>query len=1476
MPLFASYFRQSCLLMILLLCRQAVHCQLIADFSTDKTGGCSPLAIQFTNHSSGASANAVYTWDFGNGNSSFLLNPGAIYTDEQTYRITLTIQDGSRSSAKTKEITVYRKPTVDFNFSTTKGCLPLAVNFTSTSASGDGNISGYTWDFGDGSTQTGYSSSQTHTYNTAQTISASLTVTNNYGCHTTLQKKQIISVIPSLNAVFSADKKVLCLASDPVHFTNSSSGPGTLNYLWDFGDGNSSTQSDPDYAFNKKGIYSVKLTVKSSEGCTAVKQEADYLNVASYKADFDGPESICQNNYAVFNIGSSPAPDATIWQVDGVQIYSYNNLSYWFNTPGEHTVTLNNSFGSCTQSISKNITVKESPAITGIDATATAKCNGITSYQFADHTAGAVKWEWDFNHRYDPPNISSNLQSPVYTFEPGGFYPVLLRVTNAAGCSSNFTRNIATPVYYVNIVTTGNAGLTSCEDPLTETFAANTNQVLTAYEWNFGDGESSTEASPTHTYTKPGRYTVSLQYTTQEGCTGRVSNPGYISIYPKVDYDFAASATTVCGTTQILFNASPDNPDVINWSWDFGDNAGYGPSGPNYYHSYSQAGTYTVKLYIWGVCQAVVTKENYITVVDLFAKISNISNSCEGTHGEVSFTQTARNAVSLTWNFGDGSTLTTGPDQLTVKHIYKQTGSYNVTLTASNNQCSQTDYNKAYVLLKQKPVLTASASIVCPNEPVPVDVSGLAYNPQPFPYSNPYNIVLRYADGTPFDGSTSGYWNYGGNEYNGSIYNFNRSDETVQAIAISSYFNCSDSSNFVTVKVKSAGATAGFEVHGNNSCYTSPVEFKDISQTAAGVLIQSWLWDFGDGQTNFLNTGGTVSHTYKSPGIYYASLKITDASGCSSATPGYAQYVSVAGPLAAFSTSGVNVPLNSSIYFYNNSNNNGSPGTVYSWDFGDQSAISHDFSPVHTYPVAGTYTITLTATNPLISCSSTAQQVIAVKNFNTAFGFTSSYIAGSCPPVLVSFRNTSVNYTRVTWDFGDGITADNLNFPSHVYERPGKYIVTLHVYAPNGLSDDYIDSIFVRSPAAAVTVSPPEVCIGSTVSLSAKADNTSAYIWDYGDGNIGATTVGSTDHQYLSSGNFQTKLMLQDDAGCYGKAGPASPVTVRANPVVGLSPEDPLVCLGSSVTLHASGGANYLWTPATGLSDDKVADPLASPVVSSDYSIRVTDDFGCTNTRTLAVEVVQPLSLQVNADTAVCAGDPVPLKATGEEIYQWIETTEGLSNTTIPDPVALPPASMVYTVTGSDKHNCFSQTASVHIRVMPLPLVNAGGDAEIWSGETTQLNGTGSTDVIQWNWQPEKYLSCYDCLSPVCTPLTETNYVLTAKNQDGCVARDTVFVKIDCAASHVFIPNIFTPNRDGINDLFMIKGIAIIKHMVIYGRWGERVFERSNFIAGDRASCWNGTFKGLDAPSGSYVYFIEMECPTGGLFTRRGSVVLVR
>ena len=1534
----------------------------------DRSGGCSPLVVNFTNRTTGASSNAVYKWDFGNGNSSALANGGAVYTDEQTYTVTLTVQDGANQSTSTQQVTVYKPPVVDFTVAPAKVCLGTPVTFTSSSSPGSGSIASYTWDFGDGSTVRGASSNQSYTYSVEQVASVSLTITNNFGCHTTLSKANIVTIIPPLTASFSADKKVLCLVTDPVQFTNNSTGPGTLDYVWNFGDGTTSTQLNPTHVFNKKGTYSVSLTVHSSEGCTVVSTQTNSLNVANYSTSFDVPSPICKGSTVTFNSQSSPTPDNSIWTVDGIQqYYSYGSLSYAFNTIGNHTITLNNTFGTCPQSVSKQVSVKDLPAPTAFTADIMGKCGSPVAVNFKDQTPGAVKWAWDFNYYYYNQQIGSTLQAPTYTYTSDGWYTVWLQVTNADGCSYATTQNIqiTRPTVYIsagpgtlsscttlltntfstiasepltitkwsfgdggtstdpnpthtfkntgtytvtlNYTTqngcTGTAAFTqysiyppppvtvyinptnpaSCVNPITVTFGANSSDPLASTSWAFGDGSVSTASSPTHTYTAIGHYAATLNYTTQAGCKGTAySSP--IIIDPKIKLDFSLTPNPVCGNNTVSFTTTANNYDINTYNWDFGDGGTSYGSIANPTYAYNAAGTYTIKLYVKNVggCDTSMTKT--ITVKPPFPHIVGQTYTCDGTRGEVTFTQASVQATTVVWNFGDGTTASTPGDQAVIKHTYKKTGTYNVALTAINGQCSlvANDPNPVNVLLKQAPYLTGSPSAVCSNTPVAIQISKLDENPYQtndiyygYYYAGYYFQSAQYRDGTAFQGSRSdpGYNYRWTTTYNGTLNNFQTGEKDIRFILTSYVFGCQDTTNYMPLAIK--GATGGFEVIADKLCYQSPILLQDTSHSTPDNPILSWQWNFGDGQTVTKTKGGAISHTYASPGGYTVSMQITDAAGCSANTP-YTQYVSVNGPQAAFSASGTDVHLNTTVYFNNYTNDYGNSNTVYSWDFGDGST-STDAYPSHTYTKAGTYTVTMTASNPSLPCKSTATPVvIIVRNFNSAFSFTSSYVAGSCPPLLVSFVNTSYNYIRVSWDFGDGITADNVNYPSHVYTKPGKYIVTLNVYAYNGIQGKYIDSIIITDPVVSLPPAPPETCIGNTVVLSSTAINASSYSWDFGDGSIVPTANGTAQHQYLTAGTYKATLLMQNDAGCIKDTSLPGSVTIRPNPVATISPADPVICLNNSVSIQASGGSVYEWSPATGLSDNSIANPVASPKVSTDYILTVKDDIGCQNTAPLTIKVVQPGNLQVSPDATVCAGESVQLTATGETIYQWINNTDGLSGTEIPNPVALAPVTTTYTVKASDAYSCFVDEADVTVTVRPLPTVNAGPDVLVQAGYDATLNATGSSDVTEWKWVPEKYLSCYDCASPLCTPLASTSYFVTVKNQYGCKASDTIVVAVDCQESHVRVPNAFTPNNDGVNDVFVVKGISIIKHMVIYDRWGEKVYEHNNFIAGDRASCWNGTFRGQPSPSGTYVYFIEMECPSGGVFARKGSFVLIR
>ncbi|MEP6747256.1 MAG: PKD domain-containing protein [Bacteroidota bacterium] len=1459
----------------LLLLSQEMVAQLQANFTTDKTGGCSPIAIVFTNTTSGASADATYQWDFGNGNTSASFNAGAVYKDEKDYTVTLTVQEDGKVSVKSKTISVYAKPVVnDFTVSPVKGCLPVNTTFTATAAPGSGSLTGYLWDFGDGNTQQGFSASQQHIYSVAQKATVSLTVTNSFGCTNTLQKKDIVEIIPSIGASFIASQTILCRETDAVQFINNSFGPGVLSYLWDFGDGTTSTAKAPSHSFNKKGIYTVTLTVTSSEGCVISSRQAGYINVASFSSDFSVPPLICKGSYVTFNGNSTPYTNTSNWEVDGAPAYYYSSyFNYAFNTIGSHTIKLKNIFGTCPDSAVKTISVKDVPYPNGFLDTILSNCGAPAAVHFKDTTAGAVKWEWNFNSNYNYNAIDAVTQSAAYTYTSDGGYYALLKVTNADGCFASTSKYIGITRSHAYI--TANGTTADC-GPIKLTFTATSPDQITSYSWNFGDASYSTAQQPEHLFSNPGNYSVTLTYTNSYGCTETVSY-GVVRVYGKPTADFTASSTTICGNTPVLFTAVQPASE-INYYWYFGDSNypeyDYSTGGTSHQYNYDSAYTVTLIVSNGGGCRDTVTKKDYIKILPPFPHIASSTNTCDGTRGLVTFTQDSKKGETFNWDFGDGNTLALPNDQPSVAHLYTKSGYYNVVLTVTNGQCTLKTNGRAYVLLKQNPVFITDRSEACSSENFGYQVTNIEPNPYQVTYQNSYSFVKwQYDDGTDFKGNINyNYYDYWLTNTSGTAVSNSNVPAKIRVIFKSAVFGCSDTTNYVPIKFK--GAIAGFEVTADKQCWRQPVIFNDTSKAIGSSQIIRRDWNFGDGVFQSYTTGGQVTHHYNNPGTYYVNLTITDAGGCVSSVSS-SKYVEVYGPRAAFYPSTNNTTITLPVYFYNNTNNYNSNNTQYQWSFGD-GVTSTDYYPSHAYTNPGQYTVTLVALNPSTLCSDTVSQTIKVLNFAPAFTLNSTVVTGKCPPVLVRFINNSINYTSVTWDFGDGITADNLNYPSHVYEKPGKYIVTLYVYGVSGLKATYTDSVIVKLPAAVLRTDTSDVCIGGKANLSASLSNAQTYLWDFGDGNLSAFTDSNMAHIYNTAGVYKPAIIVTDVNGCSTLTPLSVNINVHPNPVINFSPAQPVVCKGGSLQINASGGSVYEWTPSSGLNNSAIASPIASPDVNTVYTVSVKDNIGCTNKAVLNVTVAQPFTLKAPPDAAICYGKSIQLPVTGASSYNWINNTTGLSNTQSADPVALPLTTTSYTVRGTDQYNCFTDTAQVTVKVFPLPVVIAGPDQEVQLATPVQLTAQTDNDIIKWHWSPSNYLNCPDCSSPVSTPLAQTAYTVSVTNKNGCVASDTIVIKVQCEESTVRIPNAFTPNNDGNNDVFMIKGISIIKHLVIFGRWGEKVFERSNFIAGDRSSCWDGTYKGNPSTAGSYVYYAEMQCPSGGEFMLKGSVVLIR
>ena len=197
---------------------------------------------------------------------------------------------------------------------------------------------------------------------------------------------------------------------------------------------------------------------------------------------------------------------------------------------------------------------------------------------------------------------------------------------------------------------------------------------------------------------------------------------------------------------------------------------------------------------------------------------------------------------------------------------------------------------------------------------------------------------------------------------------------------------------------------------------------------------------------------------------------------------------------------------------------------------------------------------------------------------------------------------------------------------------------------------------------------------------------------------------------------------------------------------------------------------------------------------------------------------------------------------------------------------------------GSDDAGCFKDTGFVSIKVNPLPTVEAGMDKTVNVGQTILLTPEISQDVTIVDWLPTTGLFRSEYPSIRVKPVENTEYTVQVKNRGGCAAKDRVTVFVICNGSNLFIPNTFSPNGDGTNDIFYPRGTGLfkVKTLRIFTRWGGMVFEKTNFDANNPAYGWDGTNKGQKINSDVFVYTLEVVCDNGSVLTYHGNISLMK
>jgi gliding motility-associated-like protein len=211
--------------------------------------------------------------------------------------------------------------------------------------------------------------------------------------------------------------------------------------------------------------------------------------------------------------------------------------------------------------------------------------------------------------------------------------------------------------------------------------------------------------------------------------------------------------------------------------------------------------------------------------------------------------------------------------------------------------------------------------------------------------------------------------------------------------------------------------------------------------------------------------------------------------------------------------------------------------------------------------------------------------------------------------------------------------------------------------------------------------------------------------------------------------------------------------------------------------------------------------------------------------------------------------------------------------------VAKPSVTTSYTVVGTDASGCFRDTAHVDVVVGKPSLLSLGADTAVVAGSEISLHAkVSNAPATKYLWSSVERLSCSNCPTPAITIKSDECITCTITNIYGCKTSDTLCVQTFCRNAQVFIPNAFSPDGDGVNDMFYVMGtgIKIVKSFRVFNRWGELVFEKANFAPNNSSTGWDGTIKGQKASGDVYVYICNVVCENDVQYSYKGNVAIIK
>jgi gliding motility-associated-like protein len=1026
----------------------------------------------------------------------------------------------------------------DFTATPTSVCEGDPITFKNTSTGS--NISTYTWNFGNGETST--DQNPVYTYPSPGVYTVTLAIQTTGGQADAKVKAGYITVNPKPDPKFTMNGNS-CTVPINVTFNNTTNPTAGINFSWNFGNGQNSTQTQPSpVIYSAAGSYTVTLkATNATTGCT--KTYTQNVNISNFQADFTTPTVVCAGSPIQLTDNSSAGANVWLWNAGAAGTSSQQNPIFTFATAGTYTVSLSsaNSVSGCNASVTKTITVINStkPTFTSND---TKGCAPV-SINFQNTTGATGTYTWNFG---DGQSYSGQTPPP-HTYSANGSYNVTLVLKDQNGCVDSIKKTAY--VVVSNIKANFSAVPVSGCTPLNVVFTnasttpSTTTSPITSYQWTFGNGQTSTSATPpTQTYTE-GKYDVTLIVQSANGCKDTLKKVQYIKVGSKQHADFTYNPANVCVKKDVQFtNTSTIKPGVdtteVTWNWDFGGDGNSTQKNPK--HQFTKdTGYFDVTLVVdYRGCKDTMKKTDIIYIK---APISQYylqkSLFCNPTSFPVTV-QTkdtsklgiATDLIDVYWKWGDNSQTHIpnsdlhDADKSSTTHSYSTYGAYTVWQIIENHTTGCKDSTSKVVNISKIDAGMTLIDSICKSSQLTIDGSSA----------------------TSTDAITTWSYTMGNGQTatgNPATYTYNTAGTYTIKQTVTNSVGCTATTTknpFTVLELPKAD----FTVVPVTNCAPSQVTVTNTStKQGNGVNLLSFDWTNMDNNVTQSTTslGSSPTMYFNGAGTHNIQLVVTDKFGCKSAP--LTKSFDLTKPKAQFTIDSI---ICNGINTTTTNTSTGAPTMTYKWlvdnqNAGTSSELTYKFGD-NANSTSVTHQVGLIAID-VNGCKDTMYRTVKVSLPKAKFGYVASAASvnqdGSftCPPVFMQYTDSSQSIGSVTnwkWDFHDNGNMSTQKNPSNTFVFPGTYSTTLIITDEFGCKDTLTktDILVIHGPKADPKfMQSPDKC-GQMVTFTLGQNSDVVHVdWNFGDGVHQYDTANYT-YPYVSAGTYNPSVTIKDASNC--------------------------------------------------------------------------------------------------------------------------------------------------------------------------------------------------------------------------------------------------------------------------------------------------------------------------------------------------------